>query len=308
MQTKQNQHVTTQYGLGLTAAVLSPLLSGVATVLFAATTRYFPPLYAAAFSSFVGAILLAVFSPSIWKRAVLRSARENWKGICAVAFWRILIGSSIFAVGIHYTDAIKAVFFTKIEPYFVLAWGWVLYREKVSRNELLLLFIHIIGAFLVSTGGKIERFSTAQYGDALIVLSMCISGFSYFYARKLSSAMGARPAAVASEGLGGIFAFPVAYFLTTHALPASVSPEAWWYLFTNILLFNTLALPLWFFALQSVRGWMVSAVRAVGPLAGAPTAYFLLGDTMNEWQLLGGALVIVTSALIARAHWKSRVS
>ncbi len=305
---KQSLHVTSGYSVGMAAAIISPLLSGVATVLFAATTRYFPPLLAAAASSILGALVLALFSPSLWSKSALHSVGVNWRGILGVAFWRILVGSSIFAVGLHYTEAIKAVFFTKIEPYFVLTWGWFLYREKISKNEIILLLVHVVGALLVSTGGRMAAFSSAHFGDLLIVISMSISGFSYFYARKLSKAMGARAAAVASEGLGGLLALPFALIFSVQFLPGGISSEGWWYFFSNILLFNVVSLPLWFFALQSVRGWIVSAVRAVGPLAGAPAAYLLLGETLNEVQLIGGACVVATSALIARAHWKGSAS
>jgi drug/metabolite transporter (DMT)-like permease len=72
-------------------------------------------------------------------------------------------------------------------------------------------------------------------------------------------------------------------------------------------MFYVFAAPLWFFALRSVPHWIVSALRACGPLAGAPAAYILLGEKLDWVQMIGGIVIIVTSALIVGGKKKNNI-
>ena len=78
----------------------------------------------------------------------------------------------------------------------------------------------------------------------------------------------------------------------------------WGYLLLNIVLFNVLGLTLWFASLKSVKGWMVSALRSVGPIVGAPLAFIIFGVPLTIVQIIGAGIVTATSALIAREHLK----
>lgn len=291
---------------GIIYAVVSPLVSGVATVLFAACTRYFPPLIASSVSAILGATLLGLILRLSGASIRWDAVKKEWRVVIQLAIVRIVLGSSLFALGLKHTEAIKAVFFTKIEPYFVIFWGWVLFRDKVTRSEFFLLAIHLFGAFLVSTGGITSGLGHAQFGDLLIIVSMFVSGYSYFIARQVTSSVGASTAAVVSELLGGLLMLPIAILCSDSFSFSDVPTIGWIYFGLNLLLFNVVALPLWFYALRTVRGWIVSAVRAVGPLAGAPAAYFILDESLNSWQLVGGIFVVSTSAWIARAHFKTK--
>jgi len=59
-------------------------------------------------------------------------------------------------------------------------------------------------------------------------------------------------------------------------------------------------------ATKTVKGWIVSTLRYVGPILGAPVAYFLLKETLTLNQIFGAAIVVATSFLIVREHIRSK--
>ena len=81
--------------------------------------------------------------------------------------------------------------------------------------------------------------------------------------------------------------------------------EGWLYLILQAVLLTSVSLTLWFASLKSVKEWIVSSLRAVGPLVGAPFAFFFFGETLSPVQIVGAGIVLTTSFLIAREHLKT---
>lgn len=286
-------------------AFISPLASGVATVFASIATKLISPLAVASLGQLLGSAILCLSfithrqgeHPSNFRKELPRALR--------VGFIRGFLGSTLFMFGLLNTEAIKAVFFTKIEPYFVLFWGWVLLKESVKLRELALLAVHLFGALLLSTGGNFLVLGKAQLGDVLIVLSMLVSGYSYIESKKLSAGLGPRLSSAATCLVGGLLQLPLV--IAFEGQKVFDSPLYGWVAFLiQVVLFYVIALTLWFAAIHSVRGWVVSALRAIGPLSGVPAAYFLIGETLSFVQLIGGAIVLITSAIIAGGHFRAR--
>lgn len=285
---------------GLLFAILSPFFSSIATIFQAGATKLLTPLIVASVGGILGSIALLLFVIISREKIDIKKIRNNWKDFSLMTLLRPLLGVTIFAFGLSATSAIKAIFFTKMEPYFVLGWYWLLKKEKIHRKYLILLAIHITGAILLSTGGKLGVFGKTQLGDLMVVVAMGFFSLSYIYGTRLSQKIGAKLSNSLTMGVAGILILPFALiFSPTIAWTFSLG---WKYLIAYIILFNVIGLTLWFASLKTVKGWMVSALRSIGPIVGAPVAYFLLGETLSMTQIFGGIIVLVTSALIAREH------
>jgi len=130
---------------------------------------------------------------------------------------------------------------------------------------------------------------------------MIAFALSYIYGKRTTEVLGAKATNGLSMGIAGIVFLPLALFLApvTAWDPLSIG---WTYLAADILLFQVVGLTFWYISLKSVRTWMVSALRAIGPLVGAPVAFLLFSEILSPIQILGGFIIIVTSALIAKDH------
>lgn len=286
---------------GLLFAIISPLVTSIATILIGGAVKLINPWIVLSISPLIGSVILFFIAWFKGQRFRLQELRDNKNDIFSLIFTRQIVGWAIFVLGLTFTDVIKAIFFTKVEPYFVLLFHWIVYKEKVKRKHLILLAVHIFGAILLSTGGKFIGFGRSQFGDLFVIVSMACAALSYIPAAKLSRVMGAIKINTIMLFTAGLVFLPFTLFFSTQ-VAGWISIRGWIYLIGYSVLFSCIGLTLWFASLKTVKSWIVSSLRALGPLIGVPFAYFLLGETLTLTQLLGGLIVLATSFLIAREH------
>ncbi|MBF8249814.1 MAG: hypothetical protein HW400_415 [Candidatus Levybacteria bacterium] len=285
---------------GLIAAILSPFFSSVSTIFKSEAARGLSPLVVVSFGGIIGSLILFLIAKVRREAISKKILQRNIKDLFLIIVLRFMIGELVFTYGLIKTSAIKAIFFTKIEPFFVLILGWLFLREKVKASNLMLLIVHLAGALLLSTGGISV---IPRSGDLLVIIAMLCFASSYIVGKRISHAMGATLGNAIPLGIGSLVLFPFA-ILSSYPHLSTYSVKGWEYLLIYVILFNVIALTLWFSSLKLVKGWIVSALRYVGPILGAPVAYFMFGQTLSPTQIAGAGIIVATSLLIAREHFK----
>ena len=285
---------------GLIFAIASPFFSSIATILKSGATKLLHPLIVSSIGGLLGSVILLAFILLSKEKIDLDKIKSNLKNLTLMTILRPLVGVTVFAYGLSMTEGIKAIFFTKAEPYFVLLWHWLLLREKIHSKHLILLTFHIMGAVILSTGGVL-KLGGAQIGDLLVILAMGFFSLSYFFGSKLSNQLGPRIPNAVTMGTAGLILLPFVFVLTP-ITKLGTETIGWTYLVSYVILFNVIGLTLWFASLKTVKGWIVSALRSLGPIFGAPFAWLLFGETLSIIQIIGGLMILITSALIARVH------
>lgn len=106
--------------LGLLFAILSPLFSSTATILKSGATKLLHPLLVTSFGAILGSAILLIFVFASREKISPKKIKSNLKEISLMTILRPLLGEIVFAYGLSLTGGIKAIFFTKAEPYFVL--------------------------------------------------------------------------------------------------------------------------------------------------------------------------------------------
>ncbi len=287
---------------GILFAILSSIFSSTATVVASIGTRDLTPLLFLSVSGLIGSVILFLYSYARREGLTLKVIKKNSRDLLHVTVIRAFIGQSFLMVGLSLTTGIVAIFFTKMEPYFVLLWNWILGRERVDRRHLVLLLIHLSGAFLLASGG-ILSFGGNELGDALIIIAVAVLALSYLPGRRLSKSIGAINSNAITTGTAALVMLPISLFVISY-LGGSIHPIGWVYALAVALLFNVFGLTLWYSSLKTVKGWIVSALRAIGPLAAAPFAFLVFGQTLNPIQIIGAMIVLTTSYLISRENKK----
>lgn len=285
---------------GLMAAALSPFFSSVSTIFKSEAARDLSPLVVVSFGGIIGSIILFIIAAIRKEKISVKLLKSNLKDLSLLVVLRFIIGEVVMTYGLANTSAIKAIFFTKIEPFFVLILAWFILKEKIKPKHLLLLSIHLFGAILLSTGGL---FLTPHLGDLLIIIAMFCFAATYICGKRIAHSIGSTLGGAIPMGIASLILFPIALFSSYQNL-FSYPSRGWEFLLIYVVLFNVIALTLWYFSLKVVKGWIVSALRYLGPIFGAPVAYFMFGQTLNANQIIGAVIIISTSLLIAREHFR----
>lgn len=286
-------------------AILSPLFSSIATIFKTGAVKNLTPLVVIVVGGIIGSIILFFLSKLFREKIYFQKLKANRKDLLFALLLRSLLGELFLTFGLSQTSAIKAIFFTKIEPYFVLILAWIFLKEKVQPKHFFLLLIHLIGAIILSTGGNINIVGKAQIGDLFIIIAMALFASSYNYGKRLTHNVGSIYSNALTMGMASLILLPFLLFFSAPT-KLDLQPQGWIYLFVYVVLFNVLGLTLWYSSLKTVKGWIVSSLRYVGPILGAPVAYFLLGETLSLTQIFGAAIIIVTSYLIVREHLRQK--
>ena len=290
---------------GLLFAILSPFFSSVATIFKTGAAKNLSPLIVIVVGGIIGSIILFFLSKLFREKITFQKLKANRKDLLFALLLRSLLGELFFTFGLSQTSAVKAIFLTKIEPYFVLILAWIFLKEKIRPKHLCLLLIHLIGAIILSTGGNINIVGKAQIGDLFTIIAMAFFASSYNYGKRLAHNVGSIYSNVLTMGMASLILLPFLLFFSP-LTKLDFQPQGWIYLLIYVILFNVLGLTLWYASLKTVKGWIVSSLRYVGPILGAPVAYFLLGETLSLTQLFGAAIIIVTSYLIVREHLRQK--
>lgn len=283
---------------GLLFAVISAITGSIAAVLASAGTKLINPILFAGMGSLLTFIILYSISFVSRPKLKIKMALSKFKKeLFLLTLFRPILGQTILLVGFSLTIPIKVVFFTKLEPIFVLLWGYILFKEKIRTWDYAFIALLIFGGLLLSTGADISAFSQAHLGDFLIVISLIFFSYTYFVGSKLAKSVGARTSNVLSSLFGSIIIIPLSFFIF-NATVSGIPMVAWLYFIGFVIGFNVIALTLWYAALKRVKGWIVSALRAIGPVTGAVAAFFLFGNVLDIVQIVGAAIILVSSSFI----------
>jgi drug/metabolite transporter (DMT)-like permease len=303
---------------GYVIAIISAMLLAFTAIIIRALTEYYHlPTFVLAFwrAALVALVLLPLlllFKPQ-W--AYLR--REQ---VPFYAGYGLLLAlfNSLWTLSVALNGASVATILTYCSVGFTVFLGWMMYNERLSLRELLVIVVSLGGCFLVSNG---DSMGNSRF-DLLGLMVGMLSGIGYTL-----------------YTLGGRIASERRYPVWNTILYVFGFSAVYQWLFNTLLTlfplaaFHGMAGDLWFLSqgVQGIQwsGWLLLLTLAAGPtLLGfglynislktlplavanlilslelvftAVIAYFLLGENMNQLQLLGSALVMGGVLMLRKA-------
>src|SRR5258706_10454892 len=109
--------------------------------------------FALAFIRWVVAV--AVMLPFAWPqiRAHWPAIRRNRKMIAWLGFWGTGLHNAFGYVGLQYTTATNGVILNSSIPIMIILLGWLIYRDTVTRTQILGVLVSLAGVLTVLTRG-----------------------------------------------------------------------------------------------------------------------------------------------------------
>ena len=111
--------------------------------------------------------------------------RANWRRIAWLGFWGTGLHNSFGYVGMHYTTATNGVILNSAIPIFIILLGWAIYRDMLTRVQLLGVAISVAGVLTVLTGGDPRRLLelSLNRGDLIVLAGMVFWAMYTVYLR-----------------------------------------------------------------------------------------------------------------------------
>ncbi len=287
---------------GILAASLSTIFIGFSIVIASVASKLVHPFVlitiGCAFSILFLFLLNKTLKEGLQLREILKNHRRHF---LLILVSRSIMGQVILITGFSMTLAIRAVFMLRFEPVFVLLYSSLLLRERIMMKKILLVLVLLFGGYLVATNGSLDIFTGFNLGDVLIVIALAFLAYSYIPSSRIMKKVNAISLTIVLNAISLLFFLPLVLIFFPVQM-VSVDLAVLYLITIYSLFFYVLGTFLWFKSLNKVKPWVVASVLALEPVAGATLAFVWLGQFLLPIQLVGGAIMIATTYLIAREN------
>jgi drug/metabolite transporter (DMT)-like permease len=235
---------------------------------------------------------------AVFLSACLAAARRgvSWRTLlCAVPYSATLV---LYTLANKATTAANAIFLQDTAPLYVLLLGPVLLKERIRRDDLLLLVMLAVGLGLIlaASGDPLATAPRPALGNALAAAAAVSWAFTLLGLRWIavrSAVSGEEPAAVALAGclLTAVACAPWAWPLDSVSVRDGLIV-----LYLGVFQIG-LAYVLITEAMRRVPALEASLLLLVEPVFVPLWAWLLLGERAAAGALVGGAVIIAATAV-----------
>jgi drug/metabolite transporter (DMT)-like permease len=223
--------------------------------------------------------------------------REQYKWMLIAGFL-LFLGSALQQVGVVYTTAGNAGFITGLYVVLVPVALFIVWREKPHWMSIVAVFLAGVGAFLLSTGGRIE----VRAGDVLVLISVLFWTFHVIILGKYASKFEAMSFSVGQLLICGILNFGLGVFIESF-------PPFSWGLFVAVIytaLFSLgLAYTLQIWAQRHTPPADAALILSLESVFAVLSGWLFLNEKLVFIQMIGCVLIFIAVVLSQFKEWNS---
>ena len=221
--------------------------------------------------------------------------RKDWLGVLGLGFTGYYLASFLDFAGLAYISASLERLILYLNPTLVMLLGLVLYKRRITGQQLFGMGISYCGVALVfgheiAVQGAGER-SGAAWGALLVFLSAISYAIYLVYSGELVKRLGA----LRLVGLATTVAclLCIAQFVLLRPLSAAlVAPEVVWLSLLNATACTVAPVLMVMMAIERIGSGATAQTGMVGPMSTILMGVLILGEPFTAWVAAGTVLVI----------------
>ncbi len=246
-------------------------------------------------------MVLAV--PFLWLWLVLGGRGTDGPPLRREEYTRLALAGFFFAgdmsiwhFSIHYTTVANATLLANLSPVFVTVFGFVLFRERVSRLFLSGMVLALLGAVTLM-GDSLQLSRQGFIGDVLGVVTAVFYASYILAVGRMRAYLATRVIMFWSTLFCAGFLVPLTWISGEAVIPTTA--YGWWVLIGLAVIAQVLGQGLIAYALAHLPAQFSSVSLLFQPVLAALAAWVLFAEALGPWQGVG-ALVVLTGVLLAR--------
>jgi drug/metabolite transporter (DMT)-like permease len=226
-------------------------------------------------------------------------ARRDWMAVIGLGFCGYYLASFLDFAGLAYVTASLERLILYLNPTLVLGLGWIVFKRRVNRGQLLALAVSYLGVLLVFghevtlAGGNVALGAALVFGSAV----------SYAVYLVYSGEEVKRLGALRLTGLATTVAclLCIAQFFILRPVSAmAVAPEVIWLSVLNATACTFAPVLMVMMAIERIGATLAAQTGMIGPLSTILMGVVLLGEPFTAWVAAGTALVLAGIWLLTR--------
>ena len=225
--------------------------------------------------------------------------RRDWLVVSGLGFSGYYLASFLDFAGLQYITAGLERLILYLNPTLVLALGVVLFKQKVTRRQLISLAVSYCGVLLVFGHEVTLLGSDVALGAALVFASMVSYALYLVYSGEEVKRLGALRLTGIATSIACVLC--IAQFFVLRPVSAmAVAPEVIWLSVLNATLCTFCPVLLVMMAIERIGAPMTTQVGMFGPLSTILMGVVILGEPFTAWIVAGTVLVLAGIWLLAK--------
>jgi drug/metabolite transporter (DMT)-like permease len=240
---------------------------------------------------------------AIARPTLLRVKRKDlpWllvMGAISIGFFHVLWNTAILLNGASVSTAIQCN-----APIFVTIMAWIIFKEALTKRKIVAVALSVIGTVLISGILGMSAIKISGLGVAAALFSAIFYGSFSLFGKKLTGYYNSWTILLFIFGFASLTLLPYQLF---NPSPFPFQAPALFY-FTGLILIATIS---GFAIYTTALAYMQASIAAITATSevvfAAALAYFILGERMDNWQILGAVLIVSGVILVSLPNGNSK--
>src|SRR5688572_8182257 len=252
-------------------------------------------------------LAVLIMLPFAWPeiRAHWPAVRRHWKVIVWLGFWGTGLHNAFPYVGLQYTTATNGVMLNSAIPICIILLGWLIYRDTISRVQMLGVAVSLAGVLTILTRGDLRVIAelSLNRGDIIVLVGMVFwAAYTIFLRMKPAELPGL--AMLTCCGMVGVmlllplFLVEMAFFDgRVEFTPATMAAVLYLGVFPSFV-----GYVFWNRAVAEVGSNVAGIFVHLMPAFGSLLAWIFLDERIYFFHLAGIALILAGIALTSRGR------
>ncbi len=252
-------------------------------------------------------VAVAAMMPFAWPqiRAHWPVVRREWKTIAWIAFWGTGLHNAFAYVGLQYTTATNGVILNSSIPILIILTGWIVYRDTISRPQMVGVLVSLSGVLAVLTKGDPGVLASLRLnaGDLIILVGIVFWAIYTVLLRMRPRELPGLALLACCGTVGILFLVPLSaaelLFLggKVDFTPASVAAMLYVGTFPSFI-----GYVFWNRAVSEVGPNIAGIFIHLMPVFGSVLAWVFLGERFRAFHFVGIALILAGVWLTAQGR------
>jgi len=233
---------------------------------------------------------------AIIKPKLLRVKRKDlpWllgMGAISIGSFHVLWNTSVLLIGASIATVIQSN-----APIFVTVMAWIIFKEALTTRKIMAVLLSVAGTVMISGVLGMSTIQISKLGLVASVFSALFYGSFSLFGKKLKGDYDSWTILVYIFGFATLTLLP---FQIMNPSPFPYQNPALLY-FTGLILVATIGgFVLYTIALGYLQASIASITATSEIVFASVLAYFILGERLDIWQILGAILVISGVVLVS---------
>jgi drug/metabolite transporter (DMT)-like permease len=225
--------------------------------------------------------------------------RRDWLAVTGLGFSGYYLASFLDFAGLQYITASLERLILYLNPTLVLFLGVLLFKQKVTKRQLISLAVSYCGVLLVFGHEVTLLGSNVALGAALVFGSMVSYALYLVYSGEEVKRLGALRLTGLATSIACVLCI-AQFFLLRPVSAMAVAPEVIWLSVLNAVACTFCPVLLVMLAIERIGASMATQVGMFGPLSTILMGVVILGEPFTAWIAAGTVLVLAGIWLLAK--------